>query len=75
MDRGFWESFNPMIEFVFKETAILVKLKPPHTERLRHSTVSSLGVTMLLAGCSSAEPVSSSGCTSKLLFFHRISKQ
>ncbi|WP_289869371.1 hypothetical protein, partial [uncultured Duncaniella sp.] len=49
--------------------AILVKLKPPQTERLPYSTVSSLGATMLLAGCSSAEPVSSSGCTSKLLFF------
>ena len=30
--------------------AILVKLKPPHTERLLYSTVSSLGAAMLLAG-------------------------
>ena len=54
--------------------AILVKLKPPHKERLQYSTVSSLGATMLLAGCSSAEPVSSSGSTPKLQFLLRITK-
>lgn len=39
--------------------AILVKLKPPLMERLLYSTVSSFGAAMLLAGCSSAQPVSS----------------
>ena len=29
---------------------------------------------MWLVGCSSAEPVFSSGCTLKILFFHRITK-
>lgn len=53
-------------------TAILVKSKPPHTERLPYSTVSSLGATILPAGCSFAEPVSSSGCTPKLIFFSSL---
>ena len=49
--------------------AILVKLKPSHTERLQYSTVSSFGAAMLLAGYSSAEPVSSSGYNAKLTIF------
>ena len=35
-------------------------------ERLNYTSVSSSGAALLLAGCSSAEPVSSSGCDAKL---------